>query len=205
MPLSISSAAIVEKNKIGTTSKWIIFLEITYPGETPVRLNDSNETLTWNGETWYPLAFNVGTITQSNDGSIQNVSISFHDVERRITPFLDEYAGGVGATCTLYEIVSSNIASATPEDSYTFVLLSTDINYDNMINIEMGAENLRNYRFPPNRYLKNHCRYKDFKGTQCGYSGAETTCDRTFTQCRNYGNEERFGGFPAIGRVGIFK
>jgi phage-related protein len=41
----------------------------------------------------------------------------------------------------------------------------------------------------------------------CGFydDGTETNCNRTFARCKELGNEERFGGFPAIGSYGIFK
>lgn len=39
------------------------------------------------------------------------------------------------------------------------------------------------------------CRWKDFKGIECGYSGAATWCDRTYTRCVELGNSDNFGGF----------
>lgn len=39
------------------------------------------------------------------------------------------------------------------------------------------------------------CRWKEFKGTECQYSGAETICDRSFTRCTILGNTQHFGGF----------
>jgi len=39
------------------------------------------------------------------------------------------------------------------------------------------------------------CRWKVFKGTECGYSGAATWCDRTYARCQALGNTGNFGGF----------
>ncbi len=40
------------------------------------------------------------------------------------------------------------------------------------------------------------CRWKEFKGLECGYVGSETTCDRTYRTCnQTYGNADNFGGF----------
>jgi len=39
------------------------------------------------------------------------------------------------------------------------------------------------------------CRWKVFKGTECGYSGSGTWCDRTYTRCAALGNTDNFGGF----------
>lgn len=38
------------------------------------------------------------------------------------------------------------------------------------------------------------CRWKEFGGTECGYSGEQTECDRTYTKCVEYENTANFGG-----------
>lgn len=41
----------------------------------------------------------------------------------------------------------------------------------------------------------------EFKGERCGYRGTDfETCDGTFEQCRERGNEVRFGCFPGLSR-----
>lgn len=40
-----------------------------------------------------------------------------------------------------------------------------------------------------------------FKGTECGYSGTDTTCDRTYNRCVALSNEANFGGFRWIPSV----
>ena len=39
------------------------------------------------------------------------------------------------------------------------------------------------------------CRWKRFKGNECGYSGAETECNRTYKRCNQLGNIDNYGGF----------
>jgi hypothetical protein len=39
------------------------------------------------------------------------------------------------------------------------------------------------------------CRWKEFKGTECGYSGSQTWCDRSYTRCSALANTVNFGGF----------
>ena len=39
------------------------------------------------------------------------------------------------------------------------------------------------------------CRWLKFKGTECGYDGAETWCDRSYARCKELGNTDNFGGF----------
>ena len=45
------------------------------------------------------------------------------------------------------------------------------------------------------------CRFQGqdgFKGTNCGYAGAETECNYTWDRCVELANQERFGGFKDI-------
>lgn len=50
----------------------------------------------------------------------------------------------------------------------------------------------------PWRACDTRCTYRKFKGLQCGYAGAATTCDRSFTTCTALGNQARFGGFRKL-------
>lgn len=45
------------------------------------------------------------------------------------------------------------------------------------------------------RKQSSTCRWLKFKGEECGYSGAETWCDRTYARCDALGNTANYGGF----------
>ncbi|WP_448807459.1 hypothetical protein [Aminobacterium colombiense] len=49
----------------------------------------------------------------------------------------------------------------------------------------------------PRHAFTMRCRHR-FKGVRCGYSGAETHCDKSLTRCQALNNEARFGGFPWV-------
>lgn len=53
-------------------------------------------------------------------------------------------------------------------------------------------------RLPFREYGGGVCTYRKFKGAQCAYAGATTTCDRTYETCTSLGNQTRFGGLRAI-------
>ena len=42
------------------------------------------------------------------------------------------------------------------------------------------------------------CQVRRFKDCRCGYTGEETSCDRTFDRCKELGNQENFRGFPQM-------
>jgi len=48
------------------------------------------------------------------------------------------------------------------------------------------------------RNYEQACTWR-FKSAQCGYAGAETSCNKTFAQCKDVmANQHRFNGFPTV-------
>lgn len=207
MPLSISTDAITAKNSLGNSSPWLLLLKIAYPTETPIYLVWNTENITWDGQTWTAANFTLGDVEESSDGSIPGVNLTVWDLTRSITQHLDDYDGGVGATVYIYILHSSTLTDspAAAELELEFSIISVSIDSMNRITFSLGAENPTRYRCPPERYLKGHCRYKEFGGDLCKYSGIETACNRTFTQCQSYSNEANFGGFPGVGSLGYYR
>lgn len=203
MPLPISTAAILEKNKITSDNVWLLLLEITYPGETPVRVCLNNETITWDSETWFPAAFSLSGLQETKDAEIPSVTLEVLDLARVITPHLETYDGGVGADVIIRVVNSKYLANTTPELEETMEIIGCSIDHQNKISFKLGAENLLARRCPENRYLKNHCRFK-FKDTAtCQYAGAETTCNLSLANCKALGNQLHYGGFPGVGNIGF--
>ena len=213
MPLTFSAAAIAKKNAQSDSGAWIIFLSIEYPGESAIRICSNNENTVWDSQTWYPVPFRLGDLEESKEGSIPSTNLVISDPTKIILPYLDEYSGGQGASVYWYLCHSSNLASGA-EYELVFSITQTTVDSNRNITFSLGAENFYRMRFPKNRYFKNHCQWETFKGTGClsavtGSPSAEytaaTTCDRTFTQCRTYGNQARFQGAPAIGKSGVYQ
>lgn len=44
------------------------------------------------------------------------------------------------------------------------------------------------------RMQSSSCSWPQFKGTECGYTGAATSCDRTYARCEQLSNTANFGG-----------
>jgi len=40
---------------------------------------------------------------------------------------------------------------------------------------------------------------------RCGYTGSETSCDRSYARCKELNNSKRFGGFIGVGATGFLK
>jgi len=204
MPLSISTQAIESKNKLSSTDPWLLLLEINYPNEEPIRLVWDTESISYDGETWQAATFVLGDQEESNEGDVPSVKLGVVDIERNLIPLIDQYGGGVGAEVIIRVVHSAYLNNNTPELEVEYEIIDASVDAQSRVNFKLGAENLSNYRSPPDIFLQSHCRYKEFKGSYCGYTGTETECDRTFERCRELGNQKRFGGFPGIGRLGYW-
>jgi len=204
LPLSISSDAIVEKNKLSSSDVWLLLLKIEYPGEDPGHVCLNNESIVWNGNTWLPAIFKLSDLKETKDAEIPSVKLTVMDLQRNILPYIDRHNGGVGATITIYVVHSAHLDNTTPELEEEMEVLSVKIDQNIKITFELGAENLLKLRIPKHRYFKNFCRFI-FKSSRCGYSGAETECNRTLARCKELGNETRYGGFPGVGTAGVMK
>lgn len=202
MPLTISTDATADKNTLNSNIVWIDLLEISYEEEETIRVCNNNESVIWDGEEWLAVPFAAPEIEETKDAQVPNIKLSFWDMDGSLSVIVDNNSGAIGATVTLRKILSSNVETSTCEREEEMEVLSASITSKGLISFSLGAENLSTKRCPVNRYLKNHCRYEEFKGEYCGYSGSETECDRTFARCKELENQERFGGQPAIGSLG---
>jgi len=199
MPLTISNDATIEKNKLHSASTWIALLDIDYPGEDIIRIANNNANVDWNSNTYLACPFKVSGNTQDNEGSIPEISLVLYDFSRLLIPIIDDYSGGLGAIITFYLVLSDHLDNNTPEYTLDFEITNTSINSKYEVNFKLGSSNPLKYKIPQDKYIKDFCRYKDFKGTFCKYAGGEDDCDRTLARCRELLNSTNFGGCPGVG------
>jgi len=219
MSLSISSIAIQEKNKLNTDSVFLVCLRIVIPGVTEViRLVDNTENITWQHpddstpETWIAFPFQVNEISEGSSGEVPCVTVQISNISRVMDQYLQTYdayikANGYSPTtisiCVINTKVIALYPAADPEVDYLFELKQpkADAQWATFI---LSASNPYQRRFPQNRILRNHCRFK-FKGIdgRCGYTGDDTTCDYTLLGCRAKNNSTRFGNAPGVGQGGF--
>jgi len=214
MPISISSTAIAEKNKLATDAIWYLMIKAVIPGVvTPVRLVSNNENITWQGEIWQAFPFELAEIGEGRTGEVPRVELRISNVNREIEYYLQAYDNEIKTNgfspieVYIYVVVSKNLASATPEAEHLFELKQPKTN-PVWATFVLGASNPFNKRFPQDRLLKNHCRfhynYPVGVSLLCGAPpSAYTTCDKTLAACRLRANSKRFGGAPGVGAGGL--
>lgn len=219
MPISLSSVAIAEKNKLNTDSVFLVCLRIVIPGiNDPIRLVSNSENITWqhpddkDPETYIAFPFQIEELSDGSSGEVPTVTVKVSNVSRVMDQYIQYYddyvkAYGYSAVTISIAVVNSKVIAADPdadpEVEHMFELKQPKSNAE-WATFVLSSSNPYKRRFPQNRILKNHCRYI-FKGAdgRCGYTGPLTTCDHTLIQCRARGNSPRFGNAPGVGLGGF--
>ncbi len=202
---NLPSALIIEKNKLNTASPWLILLEITLQSgaanETFYFVRNT-ENVTYNGQAYTAFPFEIEPSRLTSKGDIPTVTLRVSNITRILQAYLESYNGGVGSTVKVTVVHAANLAESFAELEMEFEVIacSTDAEW---VVFTLGSPNPLRQRCPLERYIASHCNWK-FKGDECGYSGAETVCNRTYEQCVERGQTARFGGFLGL-RSGTVK
>ena len=194
----ISTALVAEKNKVASVSAWLLLVEVNFPSAETIYITDNTEDFDWNGQTWQALPFKLDPIREDGKGALPTFALRITNVGRLLTSVIEQYDGCTGATVTLRVINSAHPEELEPVFEEVGSISGVTVDKD-WASFTVGAENPLLQRSPRQRYLMNHCRYKEFKGELCGYTGDAGNCDRTMSTCDSLGNLTRFGGFPGIG------
>ncbi len=188
---TFSSSLSTEKASLNTASCYAV--ELLSP--TPVRICNWDQSITFDGDTYTggtPIQkpslrsgySGGGTVKIGNvdgaftslfiNGTLKQVEISIYEI------FLDGGNAVVGG-----ETLFTGKVDGQGLDDYWCVLTLAPFTDGSLLQ-------------GPRRRLVPSCGFV-FKSTECGYSGSETSCSKTYEGCHN---KSRFGGFRFIPRPG---
>lgn len=200
MRMDLSTAAIIEKNKVATDGVFLLLLTIAYKDEEPIRLVFNTEKITFKGNTYYPYNFQLSSVKQ-NSTELPTATLTVGNITGTIQRILDLYNGAGGAKVNV-SVINTNISDEILDEE-NFVIVSATTKKDT-IDIKLGCGITLDKRFPSYRIMKDWCPFK-FKGTECGCTNAQfASCGKSLTDCRKRGNSKRFGGCPTIPQGGLY-
>lgn len=197
--MELSTAAILEKNRVSTDGVWLLLCTITPAGESPIRLVNNNENIVFQGLTYYMFPFELSPVKESGT-ELSNTTLSVSNVTGAIQQIVEQYDGIIGAEVNI-KVINTNLTDYIAAEE-NFIVVGTSADRER-VTFKLGTDFIFTRRFPNTRILKDYCPFK-FKGPQCGYSGNIATCNKTLTDCRGRGNSERFGGEPTIPQGGLY-
>lgn len=153
--------------------------------------------VTYDGVTYNPFPITFDAIRENNQGQIDSIVVSVSNVSRIVQGYLETYDLR-GKKVTIITVWSNQLgdSDANLKDVYYIDTFSAD---QDTVNFVCTTKfDVLNVQLPQRRFLRNYCQWK-FKGSECGYSGGDSTCEKTKEDCKdNKNNYERFGGFPSI-------
>lgn len=198
MSKSVSTAFKQEKNK-KENKPVVLFTLFNYNDSgDDLRLANYDQDIEFDSKTYQKYGISFSTIGENSRGQIDAVQISVLNVSRYIQTQLESY--DLREKKVQIKIVwADQLADATNYLDYTYYVDSYSANQETAEFICTTKMDVIQKKVPGEIYLRTHCRYKKFKDANtCGYSGGETECNRTMQRCKELGNFQRFGGFPAL-------
>jgi len=190
------------KEKDEIIPRRLLFIDIE---GMPVRIldNDTMESLSFEGNNYLGSPLELGDLTMQDTNSVIQLPVSISNAGGYISDAVNENGDIVtGSACSL-SLVWLNVENftllTTPAPMTIIEGRANDLKidpYKASINIETSLGGYEDE--VPFRTYDPNCSYRKFKDIMCGYTGDQTTCDRTFITCKRLGNQERFGGFVSI-------
>lgn len=147
----------------------------------------------YNSSLFYPRGLDLSNISFSATNIVDSVRIDFDDVDRGLySAFGDQDAGNFPITLTLV-ILNSTWKVVTNLDVFRGTIDQWDYKPGKLSLV--AASIFAQWAQVTTSKFSGSCRWKVFRGLECKYAGTGTECDRTYDQCKTYGNIENFGGF----------
>lgn len=145
-----------------------------------------------------PFPFQIENIDYTGDLGIDNLTVSLSTVDlTMVSAVLNEDVSH--KTVNIYFCCTDSIGvPIATEKIFIGVLTAWEMSNEEL-RITVANE-LIHWQKKTLRTCQASCRWV-FKGTECGYSGSETWCDKSYDRCTALDRSDYFGGFrflPAI-------
>lgn len=195
-PISSTFKTALEQEQI----RPFYLLHMSIDGED-FRFTDCDVPLHVNGNLYAPRGFKAGNLRQSTGRIVDSLEIKIDNTDRYLTTaFVDGTPRGSEVEYMLV-LLDDSYTLIEPYDSSgpgdAFVLFQGDIDSWQLTETDVEIVISNEFsRWAQKTLAKQSasCRWKEFKGRECGYTGGESWCDRTYSRCSDLDNTANFGG-----------
>lgn len=194
--IELTDDFIAEKNKL--SNKPIYLYEIiNFDGAgANLTLAAYDDDVVFNSKTYLKFPIKHESIGENNAGEIDAVMVRVANVSQFIQSKLETF--DFRGKKVLITMVFANLLSQSVDCMvHTYYIDSYVANIEAAEFTCTSKFDLMKLELPARKFWRNHCTWK-FKSTQCGYAGAQTSCNKTFQRCKALANQTRFGGFPSV-------
>lgn len=164
--------------------------------------NETLDVLQYNGESYLGAPLSYGEIVKDDNSSVSKLSIELSNVALSISGIIgnrgDVVTNAPAILLLIFLDVNTNqIIPNLKQVLYAGRCNNLKLDYENAkmdIETELGGFEIQ----APVMKYRTGCQVRRFKDCRCGYTGEETSCDRTFDRCKELGNQANFRGFPQM-------
>jgi len=195
MPREIDATFKQEKAKQENRPVFLYIIE-DYDGSNDLYLAGYDEDVVYNAVTYIRFPITHEFIGENNQGQIDQVKVRLANVSRLIQLYLEQYDFR-GKKVVIRMVWADQLSDP---DAYIDDIFYIDNYTADQNNVEFTLTSkfdVLGVDLPARRYARNYCGWK-FKSNECGYAGAETSCDKTQARCKQLNNYQRFGAFPSV-------
>ena len=192
---AILAPTFFNKNLLYQAGAWLIFLELTLPDDSIVRIVRNTEQVTWRGYTWLPFPFDLDDIGQNSGGEVPDVTIRVSNVTREIQAYLEANGGASESKISLYVVHSDGLGSVIPAWTGDYEVLNAKVDTQ-WAYFTCGLAYSLNNKRPRENWQKYICPFAYGKircGVPPGTIQTFPTCDKTLANCEERQNQDRFG------------
>lgn len=160
---------------------------------THYRYTDCDVPIVYGGNIYSPRGFTLSEIQYSLSKIVDQATVDMENIDGVFTSL---FVGGDprGSQTILFLVVldSNGQIIGSPVTLFEGDLDAWDLD-EEKVPITLASEASRWAKKTLTKQASS-CRWKVFKGTECGYAGSETWCDRSYSRCEALSNADNFGG-----------
>lgn len=178
-------------------------LEIDIPdGGIRILDNETLDELRYKGRRYLGAPLSHGEITKDDNSSVSKLNITLSNVALGISGIIGNRGDVVtnsdaALTLVFLDVNTNELITDSATVLYAGKCNNLTLDYENAsMDIETPLGGYEK-QCPVMKYRAT-CQVRRFKDCRCGYTGEETACDRTFTRCKELGNQANFRGFPTM-------
>ena len=193
----LNSTIITEKNK-EKNSPIFLYAIYDYDGASNNLYFTAYDTdIVFAGVTYSRFPITHETMGENSSGQIDTVKIKVANVNRLIQGYLEDNDFR-GKQVDIIMVFAEYLSSAAYKCVDTFYIDSYTAD-QSIVEFTLSTKfDILDVTIPHRKFIRNYCQWK-FKSSECGYVGAETSCNKTKADCKNVKNNfRRFGGFPSV-------
>ncbi len=180
-----------------TNQPIFLYTLFSYDGASDLNLAGDKTNVTFDGVEYTAFPISHDLTAENSQGEINSVNLTVSNISRLLQGYLETYDLR-DKKVRIRMVWRNRLAYPADKIDFEYYIDSYTADQDNVVFLLLPRISALGLKVPARIYSRNYCQWKNFKGTECGYAGAETECNRTKQRCKELGNYKRFGGFPSI-------